>query len=595
MVKTERDSQHLTAAVTMTGTMQDRVRHSTGRQSGSSSARQAVWQQLRQAGSLAAATPGRQSGSSCARQAVWQQLRQAGSLAAATPGRQSGSSCARQAVWQQLRQAGSLAAAAPGRQSGSSYARQAVWQQLRQAGSLAAAAPGRQSGSSCARQAVWQQLRLGGSLAAAAPGRQSGRSCARQAVWQQLLELKSTSTGRTDRPTVQVKRSLEISSVVRGGCAWKRGVSLCGTPIASNSVLTGTTDQVQQYNSMANTQLVGDTWLQGGVGGMVRSAYKAYSDVLSRGDPRLGDWFLMQSPLPTTLICLTYVWIVKVAGPRFMKDREPYQFKNIIIFYNFIQVVFSMFIFYEIGMGGWLVGYDLRCQPVDYSDGATSRRMLNACYWYFISKFTEFFDTFFFVLRKKNQHVSLLHVLHHGIMPISTWVGMKFTPGGHSTFFGFLNTFVHIVMYFYYMVAAMGPRYQKYIWWKKYLTTLQIVQFVLIFIHAFQLVFRECNYPSAFMWWIGGHALMFFCLFADFYVKAYRQQIAKKNAAVDMVKKMVPCFLLGSDQTNPTSSGKQNGHTNGHLSNGHANGHISNGSVHSASSQVRERHVSREH
>lgn len=52
---------------------------------------------------------------------------------------------------------------------------------------------------------------------------------------------------------------------------------------------------------------------------------------------------------------------------------------------------------------------------------------------------------------------------------------MKFAPGGHSTFFAMLNAFVHIVMYFYYMIAAMGPKYQKYIWWKKYLTAFQMV------------------------------------------------------------------------------------------------------------------------
>lgn len=54
-------------------------------------------------------------------------------------------------------------------------------------------------------------------------------------------------------------------------------------------------------------------------------------------------------------------------------------------------------------------------------------------------------------------------------------MGMKFAPGGHSTFFAMLNAFVHIVMYFYYMIAAMGPEYQKYIWWKKYLTAFQMV------------------------------------------------------------------------------------------------------------------------
>ena len=30
-------------------------------------------------------------------------------------------------------------------------------------------------------------------------------------------------------------------------------------------------------------------------------------------------------------------------------------------------------------------------------------------------------------------------------------------------------------MYTYYMIAAMGPKYQKYLWWKKYITTIQLV------------------------------------------------------------------------------------------------------------------------
>lgn len=57
---------------------------------------------------------------------------------------------------------------------------------------------------------------------------------------------------------------------------------------------------------------------------------------------------------------------------------------------------------------------------------------------------------------------------------------MKFAPGGHSTFFAMLNSFVHIVMYFYYMLAAMGPQIQKYLWWKKYLTAFQMVSYPLL-------------------------------------------------------------------------------------------------------------------
>ena len=52
-------------------------------------------------------------------------------------------------------------------------------------------------------------------------------------------------------------------------------------------------------------------------------------------------------------------------------------------------------------------------------------------------------------------------------------------------------------MYFYYMCAAFGPGVQKYLWWKKYITTLQLVQFVLVFFHAIQPIFFTCNYPKA--------------------------------------------------------------------------------------------------
>jgi elongation of very long chain fatty acids protein 7 len=108
-------------------------------------------------------------------------------------------------------------------------------------------------------------------------------------------------------------------------------------------------------------------------------------------------------------------------------------------------------------------------------------------------------------------------VIHHGIMPFSTWWGVKFMPGGHGTFFGMLNSFVHVVMYTYYMLAAVGPQMQKYLWWKKYLTMLQLVQFVAIFVHAMQLfVSNPCGFPIVFAWVLLGHTAMFFGLFSGF-------------------------------------------------------------------------------
>ena len=137
---------------------------------------------------------------------------------------------------------------------------------------------------------------------------------------------------------------------------------------------------------------------------------------------------------------------------------------------------------------------------------------------------------FCFVARKKFSHVSLLHVVHHGIMPMSVWPGARMVPGGHASFFGLLNTFVHIFMYFYYWVAALGPQYQKYIWWKQHMTTLQMVQFVGIMVHGFQLMlYDDCDFPWQFSYYIGAHAVMFFFLFSQFYVRAYLSKPAKRT------------------------------------------------------------------
>lgn len=96
-------------------------------------------------------------------------------------------------------------------------------------------------------------------------------------------------------------------------------------------------------------------------------------------------------------------------------------------------------------------------------------------YIYFLAKISELLDTVFFVLRKKDSQITFLHLYHHTVMPMISWGATKYYPGGHGTFIGVINSFVHIIMYFYYMMAAMGPQYQKYLWWKKYITTLQLV------------------------------------------------------------------------------------------------------------------------
>jgi len=244
-------------------------------------------------------------------------------------------------------------------------------------------------------------------------------------------------------------------------------------------------------------------------------------------DPRTDPWPLMSSVWPTTFICLAYVYIVKVAGPKFMKDREPYDIKMLMIVYNFFQTIFSAWMFYE----GWRYfgfypghrTYSWHCQPVDYSDSPDSHRILSLGWWYFFSKFVDFLDTIFFMARKKYSHVSALHVIHHSTMPWLSWWGPRFVGGGQSVFGVFLNSGIHTMMYFYYLCSALGPWMQPYLWWKKYLTTLQLVQFVMVFFHSLQPIFFDCDFPTAASLMYCGVGLQYFILFSAFYKKTYKK------------------------------------------------------------------------
>jgi elongation of very long chain fatty acids protein 7 len=83
----------------------------------------------------------------------------------------------------------------------------------------------------------------------------------------------------------------------------------------------------------------------------------------------------MGSPGPVLTIIATYLYFCVYAGPRYMKDRKPFDLKNTIMVYNGIQVIFSIVLVYEGLLGGWATGYSFKCQPVDYSDNPKAVRV----------------------------------------------------------------------------------------------------------------------------------------------------------------------------------------------------------------------------
>jgi len=245
--------------------------------------------------------------------------------------------------------------------------------------------------------------------------------------------------------------------------------------------------------------------------------------ILDHGDKRTDPWLLVYSPVPIMVIFLCYL-IMTWAGPRLMKHREPVDLKVVLIVYNFSMVCLSAYMFHEFLVTSWLSNYSLRCQPVDYSTNPLPLRMANVCWWFFFSKVIELSDTIFFILRKKNNQLTFLHIYHHGTMIFNWWAGIKYLAGGQSFFIGLLNSFVHIIMYSYYWLSALGPHMQKYLWWKRYLTSLQLVQFVLLTAHTGYNLYAECDFPDAMNAMVCTYLVTLIILFSNFYYQSYRKR-----------------------------------------------------------------------
>ncbi|XP_069697691.1 very long chain fatty acid elongase 7-like isoform X2 [Periplaneta americana] len=224
---------------------------------------------------------------------------------------------------------------------------------------------------------------------------------------------------------------------------------------------------------------------------------------------------------PITIILL-YLYVVKVVGPRFMKERPAYNLDKIIALYNIVQIWACFDLFIRAYTLGWGLSLRLFCEPVDYSNSPQALLISRGIWKYYLLKVVDILDTVFFILRKKNNQVTFLHVYHHAGMIMIAWIIARYVPGGHVTLVGATNCFVHVVMYGYYFITNMWPEYKQNIWWKKHITQLQLVQFVIIFCHSLPVLLqKDCNYPKAVALLTMLESVTMLVLFGNFYRKSY--------------------------------------------------------------------------
>lgn len=98
-------------------------------------------------------------------------------------------------------------------------------------------------------------------------------------------------------------------------------------------------------------------------------------------------------------------------------------------------------------------------------------------FWaFYAQKFWEFLDTWFFILRRSFRQVTFLHLFHHSSITFVVGCIVPYDYNGDMFLPILLNSIVHVLMYGHYFVTALGIKS----WWSQYLTTMQLLQFMLI-------------------------------------------------------------------------------------------------------------------
>ncbi|CAG2174997.1 unnamed protein product, partial [Oppiella nova] len=205
-------------------------------------------------------------------------------------------------------------------------------------------------------------------------------------------------------------------------------------------------------------------------GALIRTVdYYLYDYWADVSDPRTGHYLLTRGgPLPVLTFMTLWLLFVTKLGPKLMSTREPLNIRWLMFGYNILMAGTNAYFFVMclkfLDFTRLLTEFEF---PSREDTSPQTLRYIDVAMVYGYTKFIDLLDTVFLVLRKKESHLTFLHLYHHFIVPILTWLAMKVTPTCPPiAIFVVLNTPVHTMMYSYYALSALGPTVHRFLWWK---------------------------------------------------------------------------------------------------------------------------------
>jgi fatty acid elongase 2/fatty acid elongase 3 len=306
---------------------------------------------------------------------------------------------------------------------------------------------------------------------------------------------------------------------------------------------------------------------------------KAFSAVMGY-HPQDFDFKPRVTPMSTlkesSFLIIAYYAIV-FGGRELMRNRPAFKLKGPFILHNFMLTSISailLALFIE-ELVPTVYNHGLFYAICDVKGGWTPPLVI-LYYLTYVTKYLEFIDTIFLFLKKKP--LTFLHCYHHGATALLCYtqlIGLTAVSWVPIT----LNLLVHVVMYWYYFQSARGIR----IWWKEWITRLQIAQFVIDLGFVY---FASYTYFTSTYWpWMPNYGkcageefaafsgmgilTSYLVLFISFYLATYKKDGKRpttRKARLSLMGAQVPDIAkLTNGAINAEHlNGQANGQTNGH-------------------------------
>ena len=200
--------------------------------------------------------------------------------------------------------------------------------------------------------------------------------------------------------------------------------------------------------------------------------------------------------------------------------------KKVMTAYNLIMSVFSLVCaaimihcLMNLKTGVYSVGH--------FDDKDVGKIYNDVTYYFYISKYVEFLDTYFLILC--GRPVIWLQYLHHIGAPLDMGLVYHWKVEGAWIFVAF-NGIIHTFMYYYYACCIMKWNFPLP---KQFITMLQLTQFVsgigVLGLYYFVDEYWKNDEKRFVFLFTNAYVLMNLFMFLNFYKKTYLKKSAKKN------------------------------------------------------------------